>query len=208
MQIFCDFDGTITDHDTIVFLTERFGAGPDFRSSILEQIHTGALSIPDAIRLELESVTVGWGAAMEVLDREISVDATFQDFVEWCSREGHPLVVLSSGMESVVRHFVSDPRIPVVAHRVTVDASGWHYETVPENEKVRVLSQADGEGPLVYIGDGASDVCAIPWVDRLFAKQGRYLERHCRNHRVPFTPFGSFAEIRAHLANEPEKRTT
>ena len=38
LRVFCDFDGTITNLDSIVFLTERFGGGPDFRESILSKI--------------------------------------------------------------------------------------------------------------------------------------------------------------------------
>lgn len=200
MHIFCDFDGTITNQDTIVYLTEKFGAGPEFRADILRQLHEGSLSITEAIRQELASVKITWDDALAAMDREVAVDPTFTGFVLWCRIQGYTLTVLSSGMEPVVRHFVGDPAIPVIAHRVRVEGDGWHYTPIPEHDKTRVLALVNGDCPVIYIGDGASDVCAIPLVDRLFAKQGRYLERYCREHAVPHTPFRDFDDVRRALS--------
>lgn len=56
MQIFCDFDGTITNRDSIVFLTEEFGGGEAFRLEVLDDIKTGRMNIFEAIERELATV--------------------------------------------------------------------------------------------------------------------------------------------------------
>ncbi len=200
VRIYCDFDGTITSQDTIVYLTERFGGGPEMRHELLGQLRDGHLTLDEVIRRELRSVRVGWPEALAALDRDVKVDPTFGPFVAWCRSNGFPLVILSSGMEPVVRHFLPDPDLPVIAHGVRVEPDGWHYEPVPEHDKVRILETANSPGPLVYIGDGASDVCVIPKVDRLFAKHGRYLERYCRQRGLACIAFRDFEEIRRELA--------
>ena len=69
LQIFSDFDGTITNRDSIVFLTETFGAGPNLRNDIFEQIKSGELTVYEAIERELATVTVPWEEA-ELLDEQ------------------------------------------------------------------------------------------------------------------------------------------
>ncbi len=208
MRIFCDFDGTITNRDTIVYLTERFGGGPELRRDLLRELREGRLSLEEVIRRELQSIRVGWSEALAALDRDVAVDPTFDPFVAWCRSRACPLVILSSGMEPVVRHFLPDPHLTVIAHGVLATPDGWIYQPVPEHDKVRVLESVPATEPIVYIGDGASDVSVIPRVHRLFAKQGRYLERYCRERGLPCTAFRDFEEIRRELASQLSTETS
>ncbi len=196
-RIFCDFDGTITQRDTIVFLTERLGGGAHLRNEIFEQITRGQLSVFDAIARELATVTAGWKEAAALLRREVPLDPTFPDFVAWCRKEGHPVEVVSSGLEPVVRMFVGHLDIPFHAHPVDFREDGWVYRRDPERDKVAVLRRAPRDAPVVFIGDGTSDVSAIPWVNWLFAKD--YLAEHCRRLGIPFCEFGSFLDVRQKL---------
>ena len=44
------------------------------------------------------------------------------------------------------------------------------------------------------MGDGASDVEAVPLVDTLFAS--KYLAHYCRENAIPFIPFETFKDVR------------
>ncbi len=193
-RVFCDFDGTITQRDTIVFLTERLGGGTQFREEIFQAITSGRLSVFEAIARELATITASWDAAADLLRREVPVDPTFEPFVSWCRSEGHPVEVVSSGMEPVVRMFVGHLGIPVHAHPVEFHEEGWIYRRDPERDKVAVLQRAPRDATVVFVGDGTSDVPAVPWADRLFAKD--YLADHCRRHSIPFTEFDNFDDVR------------
>jgi len=199
IRIYCDFDGTITDRDTIVFLTERFGAGPEFRRKIVDRISNGEISVFEAVRRELETVHADWDTAVAALREAVHMDPYFEAFVAWCRSQGWEPAVVSSGMEPVVRLFLGHLKLPTAAHRVTPSPDGWRYEMVPEADKERILASLPAGDFVVYVGDGTSDVSVIPYVDLLFAKRGRYLDRWCKRHGVAAQSFESFREVREHL---------
>ena len=193
-QIFCDFDGTITNQDSIIFLTEQFGAGPEYRHAARQAIKEGRLSVYEAVRQELATVRITWEEAATALKSAISVDPTFLGFVRWCRTIGHSLVIVSAGMEPVIDLFIGHLNLPVFAQSLKVTRKGWEYQKLSDKEKI--LSAARKDGALIHIGDGTSDVAAIPYADLLLAKTGSYLEDYCKTHRTPFVPFEDFDDVR------------
>jgi HAD superfamily phosphoserine phosphatase-like hydrolase len=205
LKVYCDFDGTITTRDTIVFLTEQFGAGPEYRREVLDLIVQGEITVFEAIRRELGTVKVSWEDAVIRLREQISLDPGFGTFVQWCKDAGSPLTIVSSGMEPVVRLFLEPFDLPIYAHSVIPSADGWQYTERPENDK-RMLLAGESSRNVVYIGDGTSDVEVIPYVNHLFAKSGRFLESHCKTNGIPHRTFTDFNDVREavrHLEGAP-----
>ncbi len=200
MKIFCDFDGTITNRDSIVFLTERYGGGSVFRRRILEEIQSGKLSVFEAIESELASVKIGWEEAVKGLTESIQIDPDFPAFVLWCRNQDFPLTVVSSGIRPVINLFIEEWKLPVYAHEVEPDPSGWRYKRLKDQEKLVIVQKAMAEGQTAYIGDGASDVKVAPLVDLLFARRGFYLAHYCQTEGIPFVPFSSFRDVQEHLS--------
>ena len=205
-QVFCDFDGTITNRDSIVFLTERFGAGTGFRRDIVEAFKQGRLTITELIEQELGTVRATWEQAEAALKANISVDPSFPEFVDWCRKNGHSLTVLSSGMMPVLDLFIGDMGIPRFAHSVDISPQGWRYHRNKANDKEVILEKAKKEGSLIYIGDGTSDVSAIPFAEILFAKS--FLAEYCNDHEVDFFPYESFDDVRQVLSSATSKEST
>jgi 2,3-diketo-5-methylthio-1-phosphopentane phosphatase len=199
MQIFCDFDGTITNRDSIVFLTEEFGGGEAFRLEVLDDIKTGRMTVFEAIERELATVKVGWEEAVASLKASVHVDPTFAGFVEYCREQGLPLTVLSSGMDPVVELFVDGFGIPFFAHPVEVSRAGWVYRRNPRHDKKTILKSAKKAGEIVFIGDGTSDVAAVPYSDILFAKRGQFLAEYCRDEGIHCHPFTDFRDVQRSL---------
>ena len=198
LQVFCDFDGTITSRDSIVFLTEYFGAGTKYRTDILESIKNGRLTVTEAIERELATVRASWEEAKSALKANISVDPSFPGFVEWCRKRGYSVAVVSSGMKPVVDLFIGELGIPCFAHSVDTSPLGWRYSREKENDKEVILGAAKKNGSLIYIGDGTSDVSAIPYADILFAKS--YLAEYCSLHEIRFVPYDSFDDVRRRMS--------
>lgn len=196
LQIFCDFDGTITSQDSIVFLTEQFGGGPEFRQGMRQAIKEGRLSVYEVVRQELATLRISWEEAVMALKSTIFVDPTFPGFVKWCQDNEHCLVVVSAGMEPVVDLFIGHLNLPVYAQSLQVTPKGWDYRKKKSNDKERIISGAKKDGNLVHIGDGTSDVVAIPYADLLLAKAGSYLMDYCETHDVPYVPFEDFDDVR------------
>ena len=118
LQIYTDFDGTITDRDSIVLLVEEFGEGERLRYDLLKEFENGNLSPAQVIEGELASVRVPWEEAASGLQSQIRVDPFFPAFVDWCKEEEIPLCVLSSGLD---QGFLFRGWIPVIAPAVRVD---------------------------------------------------------------------------------------
>lgn len=206
IQICTDFDGTITTRDTIVYVTEQFGAGEDFRLRIVNDIKSGKISVFQGIRMEMETVRVSWAEAVSNLRANVFLDQGFEKFVEWSKNEAYPLTVLSSGMTPVVELYVGQMGIPIFAHKLDISNESWNFEVVEEHRKEVVLDSIRIKGPIVYIGDGTSDLAAIPFAELLFARRGRYLEAYCRDKGIPCIPYSDFNEVRTLLADWISKR--
>lgn len=199
-QIFCDFDGTITNQDSIIFLTEHFGAGPECRHAARAAIKEGRLTVYEAVREELATVHITWEEAARQLRSHIFVDPAFPGFVQWCRANDHSLVIVSAGMEPVIDLFIGHLNLPVYAQSLEITPEGWDYRKKESSDKERIISAAKKDGTLVHIGDGTSDVAAIPHADLLLAKAGSYLEDYCKVHQAPFLSFEDFDDVREILA--------
>ncbi len=154
------------------------------------------MSVYEAVRQELATVCISWEEAVKALKSSIFVDPTFPGFVKWCQNNEHSLAVVSAGMEPVIDLFIGHLELPVYAQSLEVTPQGWDYRKNESNDKERIISGAKKDGALVHIGDGTSDVVAIPYADHLFAKAGSYLADYCESHHAPFIAFENFNDIR------------
>ena len=199
IEIFTDFDGTLTDGDSIVFLTREFGCGEAHQNSLLSKYQRGEIDEFELIREELATVRISWPEAAQVLTRKISLDPSFFDFLSWCRSHCHPISVVSSGVQQVVSLFIGELGIPFFAHPVEVTENGWLYQKNENYEKSSILRKARSRASIVYIGDGISDIRAVPYADVLFAK--RRLAQYCREQSISFFPFVSFQDVQKKLNN-------
>ena len=200
MQIYTDFDGTITDRDSIVLLVQEFGGGDHYRRDLLSEFENGTLSAAEVIAEEVASVDASWEEVAACLKQRVRVDPTFPAFVNWCHESSIPLCVVSSGLEQIIALMIGDLDVPVVAHTARIDGRSWRYHRRPESEKESVVRAASETDEVTFIGDGISDICVLPYVDRVFAK--RYLEKYCRKRGIDFLPYDTFQDIRNRLQAE------
>ncbi len=200
MQIYTDFDGTITDRDSIVLLVQEFGGGDRYRRDLLSEFENGTLSAAEVIAEEVASVDASWEEVAACLKQKVRVDPTFPAFVNWCRESSIPLCVVSSGLEQIIAFMIGDLGVPVVAHTARIDGRSWRYHRRPESEKESVVRAASEADEVTFIGDGISDICVLPYVDRVFAK--RYLEKYCRRRGIDFLPYDTFQDVRNRLQDE------
>lgn len=197
MQIYTDFDGTITDRDSIVLLVQEFGGGDGYRRDLLSEFESGKLSAAEVIAQEIASVDASWEEVAACLKQLVRVDPTFPDFVDWCRNASIPLCVVSSGLEQIISFMIGDLGVPVVAHTARINGRSWSYYRRRESEKESVVRAASESDEVTFIGDGISDICVLPYVDRVFAK--RYLAKYCRKRSIDFFPYDTFQDVRNRL---------
>jgi 2,3-diketo-5-methylthio-1-phosphopentane phosphatase len=202
LHVFSDFDGTITETDTLVFLTTRLGGGPRMVEAIGRLIGEGKLSLRDAIAAEMRSIRKPFVEAERLLREEIRIDAGFAPLARWCGGKKIPLTVLSAGFHQIIDLFISRdefPNLEILANHIQPNEEvGWQClfrdGTDWGHDKASHLKEARRRGEFViFIGDGLSDHAAAEAADEVFAKHS--LAEYCRRRRINCHEYQTFNEI-------------
>jgi 2,3-diketo-5-methylthio-1-phosphopentane phosphatase len=207
IHIFSDFDGTITEQDTIMFLTRRLGAGDTMVESIGDQIRSGEISIRDGIAAEMHTIRTPFAEAEKLLREHVRIDPGFPPFVEWCLGEEIPVTILSGGFQELLEIFLPAHeyrRIDIRANRLNTEVEGgWRCEfrddTPYGHDKAAVLHEAHARGQYtIFIGDGLSDRAAADVADEVYAKHT--LAEYCQAQGIFCHEFDDFAQIHREIA--------
>ncbi|KAI0159105.1 HAD-like domain-containing protein [Pestalotiopsis sp. NC0098] len=216
---FTDFDGTITLQDSNDYMTDNLGFGVELRRKGNHDVLEGRKTFRDSFQEMLDSVKTPFDECIKTLLANVKLDPKFAEFNRWCRANNVPVVVLSGGMQPVIRallaHLVGEddvrgmqivsndvaPRQPggdinteggwtIVYH----DESGFGHDKSREIRPYAALPK-DQRPVMFYAGDGVSDLSAAKETDLLFAKAGRDLVMYCDREKVPYTVFNDFGDI-------------
>jgi len=177
--VFVDYDGTITDADTFDVFVRHF-AGDEKWSEMERKLRGGEVTLREALALETSFVRATLDEADALLRERAHVDPAFPAFVAACESRGDSLVVVSSGIEPLIRRALARAglaRLHVVANPVTILPEGWRLDFRDESDngtdKAALVRAAQSAGrTAIYIGDGRSDFDAALAADRCFVKRG------------------------------------
>jgi 2,3-diketo-5-methylthio-1-phosphopentane phosphatase len=136
---FTDFDGTITQQDSNDFMIEKFGVGPVVRKEMFQDILFGRRTFRDAFKEMLDSISLPPNRCIEALLQNITLDEGFKEFYTWARENSIPVVVLSGGMEPIIRallaHLIGEGAVktlPILSNDVSPrpgksleDEGGW-----------------------------------------------------------------------------------
>ncbi|KAK5160273.1 hypothetical protein LTR04_004641 [Oleoguttula sp. CCFEE 6159] len=215
---FSDFDGTIFMQDTGHILFNAFGCGSARREILDKQIQSGERSFRDVSEEMWGSLDVPFEDGFEAMKTALEIDQAFQTFHKFCLNNKIPFNVISAGLKPVLRrvldHFLGEAasaHIDIVANEADISTDGsswrpvWRHDTelghdkalsINEYKESAKLESDDGTIPMiVFIGDGVSDLPAAREADVLFARRGLRLEEYCIEHKLPYIPFDTFADI-------------
>ncbi len=217
-HIFCDFDGTITDKDSLKWLLKRFG--PKNWLEIERQLSDGIVSERDVLKMLFEHMSLDWDEAKKILSDAVSLDPGFRAFMGWAMSRSLYFKILSGGFTEVIDFLLDRDGmlgLPRVANHVRASRSGWAV-SVSDTPRLcelcshckswsiqkKLLEQPDST--IIYIGDGLSDVCAIHLADIIFAKGS--LADYCHDKNIRHFRFSTFFEIKSALEvafNQPQE---
>jgi 2,3-diketo-5-methylthio-1-phosphopentane phosphatase len=209
MQVFCDFDGTISKEDVTDLVLDRF-ARPEWRE-IEDQWTNGRITAAQCMRRQIQLLQAKHEDIDAFLDT-IEIDSAFGAFKAFCEENGLSLIIVSDGVDHFIRrvlakHGLED--IQIIANKLI---SRPHACTMPDFDLgfpfksaacaagagVCKCAQVRPSGNHIYIGDGRSDFCVSHEAQLVFAKAK--LADHCRANCLPFIPYSGFAEIQASVA--------
>lgn len=202
LHIFSDFDGTITEQDTLIFLTTRLGGGATLIEQIGDRIRAGEMTLRAGIAEEMRSIHRPFREAAELLRHDVRLDPGFAPLAAWCAQQQIPLTILSAGFHQIIDLFLTHrtfPYLQILANEIEPDeVRGWqcHFrdETDYGHDKAAAVRTAQGRGEyVIFIGDGLSDRAAAEAADEVFAKPA--LAEYCHAQGINYRQFQTFAEI-------------
>ena len=208
LLIACDFDGTITQRDTLHVIVETYGA-VNLLAELEPRLRSGEITVEQAMQEEFAAVRATPEQVREAVRAHAPLRPGFSEFVRWCEHAGHRLVIFSNGFRSVIGPVLDDAGLgclEVVAHDAVFSADGcrlvWsgrgtRCDLCGRPCKRRPLRERWQGEELVYLGDGISDRCVSLLADVIFARDG--LAEHLTGEGVPYVPFDDFHQIQAHL---------
>lgn len=198
MRIVLDWDGTVTERDTLDLLLEEFG-DPEVYERVEAELGR-TLTLNEVIAEEFATVGAPLEEVVPWLLEHVRIRPGFAEL----ARAHRPLVV-SSGFHETIEPVLEREgvlgKVELRANRIEALPEGWRVRF-----RVSEPCGACGEpckrgdlpagGEVVYAGDSHSDLCAALAADRVFATGN--LARWLEERRVPFTPLTDFFQ----LANE------
>ncbi|KAI0132081.1 HAD-like domain-containing protein [Xylariales sp. AK1849] len=214
---FTDFDGTITLQDSNDYMTDNLGFGTVLRKKGNEDVLCGRKTFRHSFQEMIDSIDTPFDKCIETLLANVQLDPAFKAFNTWCRENNVPVVVLSGGMQPVIRallgHLVGEEEevkgMQIVSNDVAAkegrsinDEGGWNIVFHDDSDfghdkslEIRPYAALPKRPVMFYAGDGVSDLSAAKETDLLFAKAGRDLVTYCIRENVPYTEFHDFSDI-------------
>jgi HAD superfamily phosphoserine phosphatase-like hydrolase len=201
-----DFDGTITERDTLDLLAQEYA--PAAFAEAEERLQSGEWTLNQVIRHEFEAVRADEAEVLAFLREHVTLRPGLAELIDLCRERFVEAVVVSAGFHEVIEPVLAwnGVALPVVAHHATFTRDGaivsFRERPVCEHcgeECKRAVLPSLARGRLVaYVGDGWSDRCGARSADLVFARAG--LADHLAAEGVPYTPFDDLYDVRAGLA--------
>lgn len=190
----------------------------------------GTLSFRQLFTEMMDSIHAPYDHCITALERNVRLDPGFQAFFTYAAAHNIPIVVLSGGMQPVIRALLAKLVGPAYATMQIVSSDvaarpgkhlneedGWRivfHDASPHGhdkslELRKYSSLPAGVRPVMfYAGDGISDLSAAKETDLLFAKQGKDLVSYCVREGQPFTEFTDWRVILDTVVEIVEGRKT
>jgi 2-hydroxy-3-keto-5-methylthiopentenyl-1-phosphate phosphatase len=199
VRIVLDWDGTVTERDTLDLLLQEFG-DPEIYERVEAELGR-TMKLNDVIAAEFATVTAPLEEVVPWLLDRARIRSGFAEL----ARDHRPLIISSGFHETIEplleREGVLDA-VELNANRIDPHPDGWRVRfradhtcaTCGEPCKREDLP-ADVE--IVYAGDGYSDRCVALAADRVFATDG--LAAWLADRGVPFEPLTDFRALASEL---------
>lgn len=173
--VFCDFDGTITQQDTLFHVFQTFI--PDVAATICPAIGRGEISLRYGLEQLIAHLRTAEVERITALISKQPLRPGFKPFLEYLSINRMAFIVVSSGLRFAIDKRLA-PYRPLIhsIHALDVDLSGLFMRAViSHNDAEEAVKKADvlirhPASTQIVIGDSISDYKMAMQADCLFAR--------------------------------------
>ncbi|MCX5715589.1 MAG: MtnX-like HAD-IB family phosphatase [Candidatus Omnitrophica bacterium] len=208
--VITDFDGTITQKDTLVGILDKF-AGPKWLK-IAALVRSGRLGTKIGLKKEMALCRVTKKEYIDFLNTDVKIDPTFKNFLRFCEKNKLKVIVVSGGfglnIEVVFKKF-GIPRLPYYANIIQFKGNIVKLKYPYTHKacktcghcKAPYIKRFKDKGYFtIYAGDSVTDRCPAKVADLVFAKH--HLAEYCGEKGIPFVPYTTFGQIKKRLISK------
>ena len=200
----CDFDGTVTKIDTAEWVLAKFAQG-DWRQ-FERQFEKGEIRLEECLNKQFSLVKASEEQILEELKKVVSFRPNFKKFGEFCRQNSIPLIIVSAGLDFVIKHFLQANNcldlVEVCAAKTTFSSEGIKFtfpalfDNSSDNFKHDMVKHYKSQNKKVmYIGDGLADYAGAKDADFAFVIEGSRLAKLCKTRGIPCKSITDFQEI-------------
>jgi aspartate aminotransferase-like enzyme/2-hydroxy-3-keto-5-methylthiopentenyl-1-phosphate phosphatase len=191
MIIFCDFDGTITNHDTLDYIIQSYYG--DLKYKTIEQ---KMINEKGSHNKQLREILIDMNYTIDEIFNLLGdniINNTFYDFYHTALLNNFDFYIISSGCKQIIKHYL--PYIPdekIYANDYNCILTQPNYKLL---DKLSIVKKLSVDKKCIYIGDGISDFDVINDVNYLYVKGNSHLEQKCKDDKIRHISFNNFNEI-------------
>ncbi|HDR6268016.1 2-hydroxy-3-keto-5-methylthiopentenyl-1-phosphate phosphatase [Bacillus cereus] len=209
IQVFCDFDGTITNNDNIMSIMEKFA--PPEAAEVKNRILSQELSIQEGVSQLFQLIPTHLrDNIIQFLKETAEIRSGFHEFIQFVKENNISFYVISGGMDFFVYPLLQGiiPKEQIYCNEtdfskefITVkwphscDDHCQNYCGLCKSSLIRKLS--DTNDFHIVIGDSITDLQAAKQADKVFARD--FLITKCEENHIAYTPFETFQDVQAEL---------
>ena len=207
-----DFDGTIALSDLALVTVAKFA---DKKWEHYEELfNNNKLSLEDTITAQYSLIQAPKEIILKEIDNHIKIRDNFTQFVNYCNELTVPLVIVSGGIDFIIRYVLDKIGISNTVQIVSMITEYQDDGSVKVTQPKRYMNNpTDFKHDLVlyykslgytvyYIGDGSSDYGAVTDVDLTFTIKNSNLSSFCEQKELNYVEFDDFKEIPMYLENK------
>ena len=220
LGVVCDFDGTATLLDVGDEISKHFGGLAQWEAATA-RFRSGALDTRGVIESIYRDVGASEAEVRAFAAEHGRLRPGFADLVAACRARGTRFILASGGLRQYIEAVLEKELDAELRAHVEIRANEGVFPS-REGDLVRVRFPGDvasrelgcvacgsckrvavrdlraaGAAQVIGIGDGFADRCLAQFADRVFARAGSYLDKHCQAssvERVPFETLHAAAE--------------
>jgi 2-hydroxy-3-keto-5-methylthiopentenyl-1-phosphate phosphatase len=215
LAVLSDFDGTVTLNDTFQNVLEKFGQ--DDWGAVDDQYVRGEITLEECLRIQGGMVRASKPQVLDELDQVTEFRPGFDNLAEYCKTNHYPFVLVSAGLDFVIKHFLTREnlvdKVELFAAVATCTPRGIKFDFLKLKDNRSISFKDDvvryyktRADTVAYIGDGRWDLPALRNADLRFAIKNSKLAELCKEQDIQATTVADFTEVATSLQKEMSKR--
>src|SRR6267143_2453758 len=181
-----------------------------------DQYFKGQITLEVCLRRQGAMVKVSRSQILDELDEVTRFRAGFDNLIDYCKTNHYPLVLVSAGLDFVVKHFLRLQKwrkmeLYAASAKCTPTGIKFDFPKLKDNRSISLKddtvryykTKAD---TVAYIGDGRWDLHALRNADLRFAIRNSKLAELSKEQEIQATNVVDFTEVVTSLQKEMSER--